>query len=465
MEKHFQQQNSNLNIPFNKKLGSLVLTAMCLIAIGSGITVIALKNYHTKIYWQKNYQNYCNEKQALELCFHTFNKLREIATKDTIITYENKGCVYFINALTKENLGCLNETFFENSTHILISTDPDNLQYIACTSQKEGLRQTLETFFQQQTFSEITKPNYSLVQQRWNSLKNNSTLNPEFFEPYLKSWSKTDTTITLTLLNPFDRSLNGTYNLATENNNKSGTTASQHQLDCQLKGGQSCQQTIQRTCSNSITLKYNNVSKTLNFNTTHQTSTNASPWRKPNQAIITSQNQAQSIEDKIYFKTQTSLQRLNTCLFSHNSLNPTISFGINDTINQFFWNNIIFDEDTIFFNLNANKNKLKTLLTSLFIELESEQTIIEIYNDILKRQPFYDIHSFTSNLSPTLAKYWNKLPKPPIFVVREESFIIESQLKKSSKNTSIRCRLWVHRQATSEHNRTWTIKCINFKRF
>ena len=70
--------------------------------------------------------------------------------------------------------------------------------------------------------------------------------------------------------------------------------------------------------------------------------------------------------------------------------------------------------------------------------------------DMLEKQPFYNVYSFSSELSQDLAKHWNALDNPPIFVLREESFIIEVQFQNPHKNASMQYRLWVYREAKSD---------------
>ena len=104
---------------------------------------------------------------------------------------------------------------------------------------------------------------------------------------------------------------------------------------------------------------------------------------------------------------------------------------------------------------------MRQQLEGLFKESVAER----LCEDILRNQPFYDVYSFVSMLSQDLASHWNALDNPPVFVVREESFIIESQLKNSQKNASVQCCLWVHREAKSDKDREWMIDQIEYKRF
>lgn len=457
MVKLFQHKNYPPNKLFNRFSGHLALTILCLITISGGMAAFFLKSYKTKTYWSRNQQKYFGEKEALELCHSVFKILQEKATKDTIITYEKEGKIHFIDALTKKELDNIETTYLGNS--IKIFSNPNDKHFIPYCFQTEGLRQTLNAFFQKETQPTIQK-NYTLIRNRWNYLKNNSTLDPTFFKPYLKSWKQTDKGITLTFLNPFDRPLNTAgYNLALEITENKKKSDEQVFFEHQLTEGNSCDRLLAITDSVSK-VKYNNIIKKLPCN--HATnSTRKTSWRtKPSSKPLTSE----TLRDAIYFKTQTPLQRLNACLFFHERLEPTITFGKKDDDNMFFWNNILFNPSAAFFNLNANKINLKKQLKTVFKEL-SDQNLIALCDDIHSRQPFYDVYTFTSNLKEDLANTWNKLSNPPIFVIREECFIIESQVKKSQKNASVQCRLWIHREATSNTERTWIIDKIEYKHF
>lgn len=473
MVKIFQHKNYPPNKLFNRFSGHLALTILCLITISGGMAAFFLKSYQTKTYWSQNQQKYFGEKEALELCHSVFKILQEKATKDTIITSEKEGKIHFIDTLTKKELDNIETTYLGNS--IKIFSNPNDKHFIPYCFQTEGLRQTLDAFFQKEIQPTIQK-NYTLIRNRWNSLKNNSTLDSTFFEPYLKSWKQTDKGITLTFLNPFDRPLNTTeYKLTLEIETTTKTIKIKPHFNSNLDKGKSCK--ISHPFSDTLlscTLNYGTIFKKLTspnlMDTKSKTSTTKKvdrqkPWIRPKiPTTPIKQKIPIIIDDKIYFKTQTPLQRLNACLFFHERLEPTITFGKKDDDNMFFWNNILFNPSAAFFNLNANKINLKKQLKTVFKEL-SDQNLTALCDDIHSRQPFYDVYTFTSNLKEDLANTWNKLSNPPIFVVREECFIIESQVKKSQKNASVQCRLWIHREATSNTERTWIIDKIEYKHF
>ena len=148
-------------------------------------------------------------------------------------------------------------------------------------------------------------------------------------------------------------------------------------------------------------------------------------------------------------------------MFFHENLEPTISFGKKDAINNYFWDNVVFDKSAAYFNLNANEVQLRQQLEGLF----EASVAARLCEDIVRKQPFYDVYMFVSKLSKELANHWNALDNLPMFVLREECFIIEAQLKKSKKNASMHCRLYVHREAKSDKERSWSIEQIEYKRF
>lgn len=457
---HQSYRHSKRSSPFQ---GNLTFTVLCLIALSCGIAALSLKNNQYKRYCQRIHRNYFDEKQALELCFAAFKKLKEAATKDAVITYEKEGKIHFVDAISKEDLVNLDEILFENSAKISVFSDPEAKNYIPCLPQSEGVRQTLEELFQQEIRPEPLKNNYPLIRNRWFSLKNNTALDTSLFEPYLKAWDKLDNQLKLTFLNPFDRSLKGKFNLTVTCNVSDEVMSPKSPVfDCSLKPGGSVFHNVEiKTEKNfsNFTICYGTISveKTLRSESSRKTTPK---WRRlspPAPEPI----KLKEIIDKIYFKTQTPLQCLNTCLFFHETLEPIVAFGKKDEINKYFWNNVLFDKSAVYFNLNANEVQLKQKLEGLF----EESVVKMLCEDILKSQPFYDIYSFTSKLSQDLASHWNALDSLPIFVLREESFIIEAQLKSLQKNVFIRCRLWVHREIKSDKEREWSIDQIEYKRF
>jgi hypothetical protein len=331
------------------------------------------------------------------------------------------------------------------------------------------MRQTLEELFQQEILPDALeeerpfKDNYLCIRERWFSLKNSTSLDAKLFDPYLKAWTKSGTQLNLTFLNPFDRRLIGNYDLALTVGITSGSIDKTSEFNCSLNPAESILQTIEIGQDfTSFTLRYGGVllEKTLEFKGTTKPASGPK-WRKKTRSSSVPEVSPVEIVDKIYLKTQTPLQRLNSSLFFRESLEPMVAFGKKDEVNKCFWNTIVFDKSASFFNLNANEGQLKEQLKGLFEESVAER----LCEDMLEKQPFYDVYSFTSELSQDLASHWNALDNPPIFVLREECFIIESQLKNSQKNTSIQCRLWVHREANSDKERDWVMDHIEYKRF
>ena len=333
------------------------------------------------------------------------------------------------------------------------------------------MKQTLEELFQQEIRPKPLKEevpfkdNYKTIRDRWFSLKNNTSLDAKLFDPYLKAWTKSGTQLNLTFLNPFDRSLNDNYDLALTVGITSGSIEKSSGFDCSLNPGKSIFHTIEIGQDFlRFNLTYGKVSVEKTLRAAASTSSVSVPrWRKAAEPSPPATEAVRSVEviDNVYFKTQTPLQRLNACLFFHKNLEPAIAFGKKDAINKYFWNNVVFDKSAVCFNLNANEVQLRHQLDGLFEEFVTER----LCEDILGKQPFYDVYSFVSTLSQDLASHWNALDNPPIFVLREECFIIESQLKNFQKNTSVHCRLWVHREAKSDREREWIIDQIEYKRF
>lgn len=471
MEKRLPRQSFRHNKRFKGSQGNLTFTVLCLVALGSGIAALSLKNYQYKRYWQRTHRSYFDEKQTLELCFAAFKKLKETITKDTVITYESDGKLHFVDAITKEVLVNFDKLCLDDSAKISIFSNPNAKHHIPCLSQAEGMKQTLEELFQQEIRPEPLKEevpfkdNYKTIRDRWFSLKNNTSLEAKLFDPYLKAWAKTGHQLTLTFLNPFDRSLNGNYNLQVIIEANIESINKNSEFNCSLNPGVSVSHAIE---IGQDFLRFNliygkvSVEKPLKVATTTKTNSFGSRWRRAAEPSppVPDPMKSKEIIDKVYFKTQTPLQCLNACLFFHKSLDPAIAFGKKDEINKYFWNNVVFDKSTVFFNLNASGIQLRQQLEGLF-----EESIAELlYEDILTKQPFYDVYSFVSTLSTNLAKHWNSLDNPPVFVLREESFIIESQLKNLRKNDSMQCRLWIHRKAKSDKEREWTIDKIEYKR-
>lgn len=472
MEKRLLRQSFRHNKRSNTFRGNLTFTVLCLIVLGSGIAALSLKNYQYKRYWQRTHRNYFDEKQALELCFAAFKQLKKAVSRDTVITYESAGKLHFLDAISKKGLVDFDESLFENSAKISVFSNPDTQHYIPCLYQAEGLRQPLEELFWEKIPPEELKEevpfkdNYLLVQKRWFSLKNNTALDAELFEPYLKAWDKVDKQLKLTFLNPFDRPLNGNCNLVLTVEIKSGSINKSQDFIYALDSGKSIVHTmdIEQDFSK-FNLEYGNVwiEKTLKVATsTKPASGSKGKWRKSSpESLPPEPEKPKEIVDKVYFKTQTPLQCLNASLFFHKSFEPTIAFGKKDAINNYFWDNVVFDKSAVFFNLNTNEVQLRQQLNGLF----EESVAGRLCEDILGKQPFYNVYSFVSTFSQDLANPWNALDNLPIFVLREESFIIESQLKNLQKNASIQCRLWVHREAKSDKEREWSIDQIEYKRF
>ena len=469
MGKHLRHKSCLPSKLSKRSQGNLTFTVLCLIALGSGIAALSFKNYQYKRYWQRTHRNYFDEKQVQEFCFAAFKKLKEAATKAAVITYESDGELHFIDAITKEDLVNLVEISFGDSVKISIFSNPNGQHHIPCLSKEEGMRQTLEDFFQQEILPsalEEEKPfkdNYLRIRERWFSLKNSTDLDAKLFEPYLKAYSKSGTQLLLTFLNPFDRRLIGNYDLALTVGITSGSIDKTSEFICSLKPAESILHTIEmEKAISKFNLHYGNVfiEKILKTTTTTKPAS-GSKWRKKAEPSSIPEVRLVEIVNKVYFKTQTPLQRLNASLFFHESLEPVVAFGKKDAINKYYWNTIVLDKSVTYFNLNANPTQLKQQLESLFEESVAER----LYEDILEKQPFYNVYSFSSELSQDLAKHWNALDNPPIFVLREESFIIEVQFQNPHKNASMQYRLWVYREAKSDKEREWNIAQIEYKRF
>ncbi|MFQ6723067.1 MAG: hypothetical protein ACLRFH_01535 [Opitutales bacterium] len=471
MEKRLPRQSFRHNKRSNTFRGNLTFTVLCLIALGSGIAALSLKNYQYKRYWQRTQHNYVDEKQALELCFVAFKQLKEAVSRDTVITYESAGKLRFVDTITQEDVVDFDKFTFEDSIKISIFSNPNAKHHIPCLSQAEGMKQTLEELFQQEIRPEPLKEevpfkdNYKTIRDRWFSLKNNTSLEAKLFDSYLKAWTKSGTQLNLTFLNPFDRFLNGNYNLQVIIEATSGSIEKSSEFNCSLNPGVSVSHAIEIEKSFlRFNLTYGKVlvEKTLRAATSTKPASETK-WKKAAKPSPPATEAVRSVEivDNVYFKTQTPLQCLNACLFFHKNLEPAIAFGKKDAINEYFWNKVVFDKSAVFFNLNANEVQLRQQLDGLFEESVAER----LCEDICGKQPFYDVYSFASGLSQDLASHWNALDNPPIFVLREESFIIESQLKNFQKNTSVHCRLWVHREAKSDREREWIIDQIEYKRF
>lgn len=471
MEKRLPRQSFRHNKRSNTFRGNLTFTVLCLIALSSGIAALSLKNYQYKRYWQRTQRNYFDEKQALELCFVAFKQLKEAVSRDTVITYESAGKLHFIDSITKEDAVDFDKFTFEDSAKISVFSNLETKNYIPCLSQAEGMKQTLEELFQQEIRPEPLKEevpfkdNYKTIRDRWFSLKNNTSLDTNIFEPYLKAWDKVDKQLQLIFLNPFDRFLNGKYNLQVIIEANSESINKNSGFDCCLNPGKSIFHTIeigQDFLRFNLTYGKVLVEKTLRAAASTKPAS-GTKWGRSAKPSPSAAEAVRSVEilDNVYFKTQTPLQRLNACLFFHKTLEQTVAFGKKDAINNYFWDNVVFDKSAVYFNLNANEVQLRQQLEGLFEESVAER----LCEDICGKQPFYDVYSFASGLSQDLASHWNALDNPPIFVLREESFIIESQLKNFQKNTSVHCRLWVHREAKSDREREWIIDQIEYKRF
>ena len=165
MEKHFRHLSYRPSKLSNRFQGNLAFTVLCLITLGSGIAMLSLKHYQYKRYWQRIHRNYYEEKQALEFCFAAFKQLKKAVTKDTVITYESNGKLYFRDTITKEDLVDLDEIFFEDSVKISIFSNSDTKQYISCLSQKEGMRQSLEDLFKKEKPPEELKEKEQIIEE------------------------------------------------------------------------------------------------------------------------------------------------------------------------------------------------------------------------------------------------------------------------------------------------------------